>query len=166
MLAGKAVTKATTPVAGCFISRAADGQGREGRGHLCQGHVARIVQNRCQECHRPGQIGPMPLLTYEDASSWSQMIREVVSDERMPPWHADPKHGKFKNDRRLSDEERSKLLAWIDAGLPRRRRQGLPRPEEVHGRLDHRQAGRGLHDAESFTVPAKAPREASRISIS
>ena len=43
-------------------------------------HVAPILQNRCQECHRPGQIGPMPLLTYDDASSWAETIREVVQE--------------------------------------------------------------------------------------
>src|SRR6185295_2492202 len=88
--------------------------------------IAPILQNRCQECHRPGQIGPMPLMTYEDASSWSLMIREVVLDQRMPPWHADPKHGKFSNDRRLPQDERTKLLAWIDAGCPEGDSKDLP----------------------------------------
>src|SRR5205085_11556033 len=111
------VTKAKTTVEGCFITRLPAAKPAN-VGVTFSKDVARILQNRCQECHRPGQIGPMPLLTFDDASSWSQMIREVVSEERMPPWHADPKHGKFKNDRRLSSDERTKLLAWIDAGCP------------------------------------------------
>src|SRR3979409_2597256 len=76
--------------------------------------VAPILQKHCQECHRPGQIGPMSLLTYEKARAWSDTIRDVVSDRRMPPWHADPRYGKFANDRSLSKEARDTLLSWID----------------------------------------------------
>src|SRR5207247_2647452 len=81
--------------------------------------VLPILQKRCQDCHRPGQIGPMPLLNYEDAVGWSETIREVVAEKRMPPWYADPKHGKFKNDRRLTDEELKALLSWLDGGMPK-----------------------------------------------
>ena len=82
-------------------------------------HVAPILQKRCQECHRPGEIGPFSLLTFEDAKKRTSRIREAVLEQRMPPWHADPRHGKFSNDRRLSEDERETLLAWIDAGAPR-----------------------------------------------
>ena len=64
-------------------------------------HIAPILQEKCQACHRPGQIGPMPLLTYWQASAWSETIKEVIDEGRMPPWHADPGHGRFANDRRL-----------------------------------------------------------------
>src|SRR5262249_39403547 len=90
----------------------------------------RILQKNCQECHRPGQIGPMPLLTYEDAAAWSAMIREVVEERRMPPWYADPQHGTFSNDRRLSDDERTALLTWIDQNCPRGGPKDLP-PERT-----------------------------------
>ena len=62
-----------------------------------------ILQDRCQSCHRPGQVGPFSLLTYDDARRRAAMIREVVDDRRMPPWHADPRYGHFRNDRTLSD---------------------------------------------------------------
>ena len=80
--------------------------------------VARIIQNRCQSCHRPGQVGPFSLLSYDDARKHSAMIREVVEERRMPPWHADPRYGHFVNDRRLSARERATLLAWVDQGTP------------------------------------------------
>ena len=116
LLAGKAVSVPTTKVEGCYIARArkpkADGDVTYAK------HVSRILQKNCQECHRPGQIGPMPLLTYDDAFSWAESIREVVSDNRMPPWHADPRYGKFSNDRRLSRADRETLLAWIEQGTP------------------------------------------------
>src|SRR5262249_46224102 len=105
VLAGRKVAQAATPVAGCLIARGPKAGTKDAVSVTYTKQVSRIVQNRCQECHRPGQIGPMPLLTYEDASNWSEMIREVVSDKRMPPWHADPQHhGKFSNERALTKD--------------------------------------------------------------
>src|SRR5438477_6991495 len=63
--------------------------------------IARIVQNRCQTCHHAGTAAPFSLTSYEDAVNWSETIREVLVDKRMPPWHADPRFGHFSNDRRL-----------------------------------------------------------------
>jgi peroxiredoxin len=124
LLAGKAISKPSTEVSGCIIARArkpkATGTVTYAR------HVSRIIQARCQECHRPGEVGPMPLLTYEDALAWSAMIQEVVEDGRMPPWHADPRHGKFSNDRSLSKAERATLLKWIEEGCPKGDIRDLP----------------------------------------
>src|SRR5207245_1441618 len=128
ILAGKPVSKPTTPVAGCLIGRASAPK-KDGTVTYAK-HVARILQSNCQECHRPGQIGPMPLLTYDDAASWAGTIREVVEEERMPPWHADPRHGKFANDRRLSAQDKETLLAWVAQGTPRGDDRDLPRPRE------------------------------------
>jgi peroxiredoxin len=80
--------------------------------------VAPIVQNKCQSCHRPSQVAPFSLMTYDDARRHAAMIREVVDDRRMPPWHADPRFGHFQNDRSLSARERGTLLAWVDQGTP------------------------------------------------
>ncbi len=80
--------------------------------------VAAILERKCQSCHRPGQVGPFPLITYEQARKHARMIAEVVEDRRMPPWHADPRYGKFRNDRRLTDQERATLLAWVKADAP------------------------------------------------
>ena len=81
--------------------------------------VAPILQARCQACHRPGQVGGFDLLTHDDAFRNSAMVAEVVEQRRMPPWHADPRYGRFANDRRLSPRERATLLAWVDQGCPR-----------------------------------------------
>jgi peroxiredoxin/mono/diheme cytochrome c family protein len=80
--------------------------------------VAPIVQNKCQQCHRPGEVGPFALLTYEDARRHAATIREVVEERRMPPWHADPRYGHFSNDRSLSAKDRAVILAWVDQGTP------------------------------------------------
>ncbi len=81
-------------------------------------HVAPILQNRCQSCHRPNEVGPFTLLSYADAKRRAAGIAEVVEDLRMPPWHADPRFGHFANDRRLSARERATLLAWVEQGAP------------------------------------------------
>jgi hypothetical protein len=84
--------------------------------------VAPILERHCAECHRPHQIGPMPLLTYKDVSAWSDTIRDVIEQRRMPPWDlsgADHRFGDFANARGLSDSERDVLLRWIREGTPR-----------------------------------------------
>jgi peroxiredoxin len=90
--------------------------------------VAEILQNKCQNCHRPGQVGPFSLLTYDDARKHSAMIREVIDDRRMPPWHADPRYGHFVNDRSLTTKEHAMLLAWVDQGAPLGDPTKLPAP--------------------------------------
>src|SRR5438309_1114537 len=69
--------------------------------------VAPIVQDKCVACHRPDSIGPMSLVTYEDARPWARSIKARVSSRQMPPWHIDKNVGiqKFKNDRSLTDEQ-------------------------------------------------------------
>jgi hypothetical protein len=85
--------------------------------------VARIFNRRCVECHRPGEIGPFSLTSYNEAVGWADTIGEVVREGRMPPWHADPKYGHFANDARLTGEEKKTIADWIEAGTP----QGDPK---------------------------------------
>ncbi len=124
VLGGKPVAVAETEVAGCLITRAtkpkADAKVTYAK------DVAKIIQKNCQECHRPGQIGPMPLLSFEDAEGWSAMIREVVADKRMPPWYADSKIGQFANDRSLPEKDRETLLSWIDQGCAKGDDKDMP----------------------------------------
>ena len=76
--------------------------------------VLPILQGRCQECHRAGQIAPMAFSTYEQTRPWAKAIREAVRTRKMPPWFADPCCGKFSNDRSLTTAERDTGVA---AGL-------------------------------------------------
>lgn len=80
--------------------------------------VAPILQKRCQGCHRPGEIGPMPLLTYEQVRPWAKAIKSAVASRTMPPWHADPRYGSFENNRSLSAGELQTISAWVDGGAP------------------------------------------------
>jgi hypothetical protein len=80
--------------------------------------VLPILQNNCQQCHRPGEIAPMSLLSYNEARPWAKAIKAAVVTQKMPPWFADPKVGHFANDRRLSDAQIKTLTAWVDNGAP------------------------------------------------
>ncbi len=80
--------------------------------------VASIVHEHCSGCHRPKQSGPFELLTYEDVVAHSETIRAVLQDGYMPPWKPVPSGLEFSNDRRLSRDEKEKILQWIEAGCP------------------------------------------------
>src|SRR6266478_6450334 len=67
--------------------------------------VLSILQKNCQTCHRPGQVAPMSLLTYQDARPWAKAMKFKVTTRQMPPWNADPKYGHFANDRSLKQSE-------------------------------------------------------------
>ena len=82
------------------------------------GHIARIVYQRCASCHRPGQAGPFPLVTYEDVAKRAQLIGVVTQTRYMPPWHAEPGYGSFKGERRMLDSEIELVAKWVSAGAP------------------------------------------------
>jgi mono/diheme cytochrome c family protein len=94
--------------------------------------IARIFQENCQVCHRPGAIGPMSLLTYDEVRPWAAVIREVVRTREMPPYHYDTDVGiqELKYDPRLSEEEIEAVVAWVDAGAPEGDPADLPPPAE------------------------------------
>src|SRR5580693_9607078 len=78
--------------------------------------VLPILQDHCQSCHRPGEVAPMPLVTYEETRPWAQGISHAVEMKMMPPWFADPKFGHFSNDSSLTEQQIATLLAWAVAG--------------------------------------------------
>ena len=80
--------------------------------------VLPIVQEHCQSCHRPGQIGPFSLLDYESARPWAKAIKNAVATKKMPPWFANPEYGHFDNDRSLKQAEIDTMVAWANNGAP------------------------------------------------
>jgi len=80
--------------------------------------VSPIFQAKCQSCHEPGSIGPMSLVSYQDARPWARSIKNRVASRQMPPWHIDRSVGvqKFKNDMSLTDEQVATVVAWVDGG--------------------------------------------------
>ncbi len=125
-LNGESVSQPWTEPVGCIIGRRRTI--RSDAAVTYAGSVAHILQRRCVECHREGQIAPFALTDYEEVAGWAEMMAEVVRQERMPPWHADPAHGQFANDRRMSDEEKQTIYEWVSAGSPRGDPADLPKP--------------------------------------
>jgi hypothetical protein len=81
--------------------------------------VLPILQQRCQSCHRPGEIASsLSFLTYPETRQWAAGIRDATRSKAMPPWFADPCCGQFSNDPSLTQEQISTLAAWADASAP------------------------------------------------
>ena len=78
--------------------------------------VLPILQKNCQTCHRPGQIAPMSFLTYAETRPWAKAMKQAVVTRDMPPWFADPQHGRFKNDRSLEPRDIETITRWADSG--------------------------------------------------
>ena len=80
--------------------------------------VAPILHKSCVSCHRPGELAPMALRSYAEVRPWARGIKDKVESGEMPPWFADARHGFFKNDSRLMQDEIDTIARWVDAGAP------------------------------------------------
>ena len=92
--------------------------------------VAPIFQQSCQVCHRPDNMAPMSLLTYQESRPWARSIKQKVVAREMPPWHIDQKIGvqSFKGDRSLSEQEVDTIVRWVDGGAPMGNPADMPEP--------------------------------------
>ena len=124
LLAGNPVSVSETQPIGCLIGRPQSPT--EKPTVTWSKEIVRIFQNRCQECHRDGDIGPFALFDYEEAAGWADMIGEVLRENRMPPWHANPEYGHFSNARMLPAEEKQAILTWVKEGCPKGDPADLP----------------------------------------
>jgi peroxiredoxin len=132
ILANKPVDNAESEAVGCLISR-----DRPPVAHPTVTYtkdVAPILNTHCVVCHRPKQIAPFALTSFQEAAGWAEMIAEVTQSGRMPPWHADPRYGHFANDARLSDSQKQILADWAASGAPEGNPNDLPpSPEFIEG---------------------------------
>ena len=124
LLAGTEVTNPVTEPVGCYIGRIKKPQ--QDSPVTYSNQIARILENRCVECHREGEIAPFALTDYQEVVGWAEMIQEVVRDGRMPPWHANDVGGPFENCRQLTQDEKAAIHAWVRAGAPEGDRKDLP----------------------------------------
>ncbi len=116
LTSGQDVSVASTKAVGCIIGRT---KATDAHSEITYGsHVAKILHDRCVNCHREGEIAPFSLTQYDEVAGWADMIAEVVRENRMPPWHATEDHARFANDRSMTEEEKETLYAWADAGAP------------------------------------------------
>ena len=144
---------AKTPAVGCVIGRK---KNIEPHGDVTYSkHIAPIFNQRCVECHRAGEIAPFPLTSYQDSIGWEATIAEVIREDRMPPWNANPEYGHFRNDSRLTAEEKTTILTWIENGCPEGDQADLPpTPSFVKGwRMPEPDKVIAIRD-EPFTVPS------------
>lgn len=128
LLAGRKVAQAETEVVGCFIGRVREVRADSAVTYSNQ--IARILQKYCVECHRDGEIAPFTLTSYDDVVGWGDTMVEVIEDRRMPPWHANPDHGKFVNARLMSSDEKQLVRDWVKAGCPEGDPAQLPKSIE------------------------------------
>lgn len=80
--------------------------------------IAPIVFQNCSGCHRPGEVGPMPLTNYAEVSAWGGMVKYVTANKIMPPWRPDPHYSRFADERRLTDKEIELIGRWVDDDMP------------------------------------------------
>jgi hypothetical protein len=111
------------PVSCLFVTGAPAGASAGAEVVTYSKDVAPILNGNCVSCHRPGDIAPMSFTSYKEVRPWARSIREKVITREMPPWHADPQHGSFVNDRRLTNPQIDTIVAWVDQGA----REGNPR---------------------------------------
>ncbi|RMF38919.1 MAG: thiol-disulfide isomerase [Planctomycetota bacterium] len=154
LLAGREVAVPETRAVGCIIGRSRQAAGDAGI--TFNRDIAPILHQHCAQCHRPGEIGPFPLLTFDDATGWEETILEVVEQNRMPPWNANPQYGHFRNDPRLSAEEIAVLRRWAESGAPQGDPQDFPPlPEFVAGWQIGKPDQVLYMDDQPFDVPAE-----------
>lgn len=139
--------------------------------------VLPILQRHCQSCHRPGQLGPMPLETFQQVRPWARAIRTKVTDRSMPPWFADPAHGTFTNDRSLKPAEIATIQRWADGGATEGDPKDAPPPvawppngwqikPDVEVALpEYRVPAKGVLDWVSLAVPFPAKGDTWMTSI-
>ncbi|HEY7212043.1 MAG TPA: thiol-disulfide isomerase [Bryobacteraceae bacterium] len=127
--------------------------------------IAPILQQNCQGCHRPGEAGPMPLLTYRQVRPYAAAIKEAVALRKMPPWFADPHFGKFSNDRSLPQRDIDTIIAWVRNGAPEGDGRDLPKPAAFVDGWNIRQPDVVLEMPAPFHVPAKGTLEYQYILI-
>jgi hypothetical protein len=114
-----------------------------------------VLQNHCQGCHRPGEIGPMPLLTYQNVRPWAKALKEAVLSRKMPPWFADSTVQHYRNDASLSSADIEKLTSWVDAGAPEGNPKDAPAPRGFVEGWSIGQPDLIVEMPQSYQVPAK-----------
>ncbi|MFN0084749.1 MAG: c-type cytochrome [Blastocatellia bacterium] len=117
--------------------------------------IAPIFVKNCMGCHRPGEIAPMSFTNYKEVRPWAKSIREKVARREMPPWHADPAHGEWANDRRMSQREVDMIVAWVDGGAVEGNPKEMPALPKFATGWQIGEPDVVFQMPEEFTVPAE-----------
>lgn len=117
LLAGRPVAVPRTAAVGCLITFDRTASASEAAPTFHR-DIVPMLQAHCLECHRVGEIGPFDVTTLDEVAGWAEMMLETMEQRRMPPWHAAPDHGSFKNARQLPAEATALFRTWLEAGMP------------------------------------------------
>ncbi|MBI2804136.1 MAG: redoxin domain-containing protein [Planctomycetes bacterium] len=128
LVTGRPVSGSATTAIGCMIVRDERPLAKTGKFTYYR-DVQPILQNRCQECHRPGEVGPFSLMTYKQAVNWAQDIKAYTQSRDMPPWKI-AEGVAFHNERRMTEQEINTLAHWADHGTPAGDPKDAPKPRE------------------------------------
>jgi hypothetical protein len=90
----------------------------QGQSPTFYGEIKPILEKHCSSCHSAGEVGAMPLSTYEEVAAYGKMIQYVTTSRLMPPWYADASYSHFSNENLLTDEEIDKIRTWVDHDMP------------------------------------------------
>ncbi|MBI1358451.1 MAG: hypothetical protein GC160_29290 [Acidobacteria bacterium] len=119
--------------------------------------VAPILFENCMSCHREGEAAPFPLTSYSEAKKRGALISAVTEARYMPPWHAAPADVRYRDERRLSEEQIGTLKAWVEAGMPEGDPGRLPAPPEFAEGWQLGEPDLVVRMPEAFEVPAEGP---------
>jgi tetratricopeptide (TPR) repeat protein len=117
--------------------------------------IAPILQRSCVQCHRPGEVGPFPLLTYEDAAKRAKQIALVTGSRYMPPWLPGSDGLPLAGNRALSAVEIEQLRVWSEAGAPEGDPRDAPPPPSLPTGWMLSEPDLVLELRPTFTLPAE-----------
>ena len=154
MLSGRPVSIPATVAIGCPIAAEVKAATPKDGNVTYHHDVLPILQNNCQECHRPGEVGPFSLMTYKQAVNWAADIKDYTQSRQMPPWKIS-EGMPFHNERRLSDRGHRRSGRLGRRRHARRRSEGCPAAREVRRGLAARQAGPGADACRTISRSAR-----------
>jgi hypothetical protein len=114
--------------------------------------VMPVVQERCLNCHRPGQVAPFSLTNFAQARPWAKAIRDQVSAGKMPPYPGKPGEMAFHGDSNLTPNEIKVFTDWVDQGAKQGNPADLP-PEKVFSSFD----GGWMHKVPDIVLQPEEP---------
>lgn len=177
VLAKKTVKTAKTEVIGCFLKPASAESAGSAKITYAE-HIAPILFKNCTNCHHPGNIGPFPLQTYDDAKRWAKEIKFYTQRRAMPPWKPEAGWGEFAGNRQLSDEQIQMIADWVDAGAPAgdmkrapklpkfSNEWGLGQPDLIVGMPEpYKVEGAGEDEYRYFVIPVEVPANTFMVGI-